>query len=487
MVVIAVLAAAVLAGAASGASGSATLPPIRHVWIIVLENENGATSFGASSPAPYLARTLPAMGQYLPNYYGIGHASNDNYIAMISGEGPNPQNQADCQIFDDFEPGLEGPNGQAIGSGCVYPSWVLTVANQLNGAGYTWKAYEEDMGDTPSRESMTCGHPKVGSVDGTQEATASDMYATRHDPFVYFDSIIDSPICNQDVVNFDQLAGDLKSVATTPNYSFITPNLCDDGHDSPCANGQPGGLTSANAFLARTVPEILASPAFQENGLLIVTFDESGNDDSSCCGEAADTQAANGSNTPNASGDDGVGNGGGVIGAVLVSPYIEAGSVNQTAYNHYSMLGSIENLFGLQRLGFAGVAGLPTFGADVFGRTTPAPPTGSLSAAPTGSTGAAGSAGRCTGKAPLGHGALAKGTLIGDALLVSYGKRPALLLGLEAAAKVAITVRVHGRSEKLRSFAGRSCKAYSIWLPRGSARVTVVASIAGAHETRSLG
>ncbi|MGD0198263.1 MAG: hypothetical protein ABSC56_10220 [Solirubrobacteraceae bacterium] len=164
--------------------GAGGLPPIRHVWIIVLENENASTTFGAGSQAPYLAQTLPAMGQYLPNYYGIGHDSNDNYIAMISGQGPNPQTQADCQDYDDFEPGTEGPNGQAIGSGCIYPSWVATIAGQLSSAGYTWKAYEQDMGNTPSRESATCGHPTVGSIDGTQEATAADQYATRHDPFV---------------------------------------------------------------------------------------------------------------------------------------------------------------------------------------------------------------------------------------------------------------------------------------------------------------
>ena len=68
-----------------------------------------------------------------------------------------------------------------------------TLANQLNADGLTWKGYEEDMGNIPTRESATCGHPTVGGSDGTSTAVAGDGYASRHDPFVYFHSIIDTP------------------------------------------------------------------------------------------------------------------------------------------------------------------------------------------------------------------------------------------------------------------------------------------------------
>jgi hypothetical protein len=473
-----ILALAGLVGAATAASGSAsagsTLPPIRHVWIIVLENENSTTSFGSGSPAPYLAQTLTSYGQYLPNYYGIGHASNDNYIAMISGQGPNPQNQADCQLFDNFEPGTAGPNGQAIGSGCVYPSSVQTIAGQLDSAGLTWKAYEEDMGNTPSREPATCAHPALGTMDGTQTASAADQYATRHDPFVYFHSIIDSPVCNADVVNFDQLAGDLRSVATTPNYSFITPNLCDDGHDSPCANGQPGGLVSANAFLERTVPEILHSPAFQQNGLLIVTFDESASGTGSCCGESADAEAANGSNTPNPSGDEGTGDGGGQVGAVLVSPYIKPGTVNDTAYNHYSLLGSIEDLFGLPRLGFAGVAGLPTFGSDVFDRSSPV--------APPGSTGASGA----TGAGGSGCVASASGSFFASTRLTARGRRETLVLTLRRAARIRISARIGARVRTIHAFRAAACVRYSLSVPVDARALTIRAIGAHARQQRTL-
>ena len=110
-----------------------------------------------------------------------------------------------------------------------------------------------------------CGHAAIGAIDYTNSAAAKDQYADKHNPFVYFHSIIDDPdYCGQHVVSLDQLVSDLRDVRTTPNFAFITPNLCNDGHDAPCINGEPGGLISADAFLRVWVPRILASPAFRQ-------------------------------------------------------------------------------------------------------------------------------------------------------------------------------------------------------------------------------
>jgi phosphatidylinositol-3-phosphatase len=125
------------------------LPPVRHVFVIMLENENYATTFGDPSAAPYLASTLPKDGALLSDYYATGHESNDNYISIVSGQPPNPQNQADCQIFDDFVGAVLLSNGVESGTGCVYPSDVPNVGTQLSTAGLNWKAYEEDMGERP--------------------------------------------------------------------------------------------------------------------------------------------------------------------------------------------------------------------------------------------------------------------------------------------------------------------------------------------------
>ena len=90
------------------------------------------------------------------------------------------------------------------GSGCVYPPLVKTLPDQLDAAGLTWKAYMEDMGNDPAREPASCGHVPLGQRDITQVAQPHDQYAARHDPFVYFHSIIDDQQrCDAHVVNLE--------------------------------------------------------------------------------------------------------------------------------------------------------------------------------------------------------------------------------------------------------------------------------------------
>ena len=362
------------------------LPPIRHVFVIVLENEGYAATFGNPAADPYLATTLTAQGATLTDYYGIGHASNGNYIALVSGQAPNPSNQSDCQVFADFPTGTSiAPGGQIDGSGCVFPSKVKTVADQLDTAHLTWKGYMESMGNIASRESAVCGHPELGSVDHTQRAVHGDAYATRHNPFVYFHSIIDNAaLCNSRVVPLGSpsgtlpstapagttgLATDLASVVTTPNLSFITPDLCSDGHDAPCTNraGAPTSGANTDAFLSTWVPKIVHSPAFAKDGLLIVTFDEADlfgptADASACCNEVAGPASPR----PGVTGP-----GGGKTGTLLLSPFIRPGTVSTVLYNHYSTLATIEDLFGLAKLGQAATTGA-SFGSDIFASRTTA-------------------------------------------------------------------------------------------------------------------
>jgi hypothetical protein len=395
---------------------------INHIFVIEFENEGYNITFSPISPARYLNTTLRQDGELLENYDAIGHNSLDNYIAQVSGQAPTEDTQADCAdngfAFANVEPGTPDPDkavnpGQVDGEGCVYPSSVQTIANQLD-AKYppnktthvaSWRAYEQDMGNTPSRDGGTadpsggtdCGHPAVGATDTAEVATATDQYTTRHNPFVWFHSIIDNTaLCDANVVPLGPLAAngtpspsghlarDLRSLKTTPRFAFITPNLCNDGHDNPCAGPdsvgtQTGGLVGADDFLRTWVPMIAKSPAYQSGQLLIVvTFDESdvdgGGATQSCCGEAS------GPNThaPGDAGEttDAQAPGGGQIGALLLnSKYIVPGSTDTTGvYNHYSALRSYEDLLGLTKggtdgeghLGFAAAKGLVPFGADVF-------------------------------------------------------------------------------------------------------------------------
>jgi hypothetical protein len=350
------------ARAANPASGLAAepLPSTRphHVFIVVLENEGFETTFGKDSDAPYLSNELTSKGELLTQYFAIGHFSLDNYLAMVSGQAPTKETQADCFKYLDFAPpdAALDHDGQVHGSGCVYPATVLTIANQLEAKGLTWRGYMEDMG-------RNCEHPGLGLDDDHIHAQPGDQYATRHDPFVYFHSIIDNPTCEKHVVPLTALTMDLKTVATTPNLAFITPNLCNDGHDGASAICAGGHLKSADRFLRQFVPTILESPAYRQDGMLLITFDEAEighkgrriipekTDATACCNEPS------GPNTPL---PGQAGPGGGRIGAIILSRYVKPGSRNDTPYNHYGLLRGLEDLFGLGHLGYANLPG-PSF------------------------------------------------------------------------------------------------------------------------------
>ena len=329
------------------------VPPVRHVFVINLENENYEDTWRWDhGKAPYLARTLRSKGALLNYYYGTAHNSLPNYLAQISGQGPNEQTQGDCQTFSDFvSTGTEEP-GQVRGSGCVYPASVSTLPRQLTSRRLVWRGYLQGIG-------RTCQHPQLGAVDDTQKASATHAYATRHNPFVYFHAIIDDPAyCARHVTNLTRLTHDLRHVGWTPNLVYITPDLCNDGHDSPCADGRVGGLPTVDHWMKHWVPLILASKAFRQDGMLVITSDESEGPQSSeaCCGEDASTNAPKPGIT---------GPGGGRVGALVISRWTEPGTWSTTPYNHYSLLASIRQDFGLPPLGYAATT-TATFGHDVF-------------------------------------------------------------------------------------------------------------------------
>ena len=387
---------------------------INNILVIELENEDASSTFGAGSPATYLNDTLVPQGELLDNYYAIGHVSLDNYIAEVSGQAPTPQTAADCfGSYTNVSPGTNDPNastepGQVDGTGCVYPTQVQTIANQLDAVQppnpttnvASWREYAEDMGNVPSRDGgvtdqlggTDCAHPAINGTDNTEIAQAGDQYTDRHNPFIYFHSIIDNTAeCDANVVPLGtvavgtpstvngvslpdtftgHLANDLSSVSTTPKFGFITPNLCDDGHDATCAGtnivgGKTGGLAGADLWLQHYMPLIMASPAYQSGQMLVVITSDEGalTDSSPCCGEQSG---------PN---DSSI-TGGGRVGALLLNNrYIAPGTVDTTGYyNHYSALRSYEDLLGLVsggadgegHLGFAAAAGLTPFGQDVF-------------------------------------------------------------------------------------------------------------------------
>jgi hypothetical protein len=373
---------------------------LRHIFVIILENQAEDNTFGVKMPVPYLSQTASAQGAFLPNYYGTSHYSLGNYVTLLGGQSVTLLNQNDCPTYSPIVGGVvSGSYGQIQGVGCVYPSTTQDLADQLVSAKFTYKGYMEDMGNVAARESATCGQPTATGVDDTQTALPAtagmpaDQYAARHNPFVYYMSTI-STTCSTNVVPLTMatLAKDLSSVSTTANFTWITPNLCNDGHDVPCkAPGAAGNTNSdysnENAFLSQYVPLIVRSPAFQQDGLLMITFDESSPaanttvgtdttyDGSSCCNESSETDPNTA--TPGQPGEatlqgitfSGGGSGGGQTGTLLISPFIKPGTVSSVNYNHYATLHTFEDEFALPYLGFAGFPGTTPFGSDIFGTT----------------------------------------------------------------------------------------------------------------------
>lgn len=432
------------------------------------ESENVTFGGCPASPPPgnanYLNCTLLKQGELIQNYYATSHVSLGNYIAEVSGQETNPTLNSDCidaaslasppvvGQFTNVTPGTDADTtanpqyaGQVLGNGCVLPkrTWTShgaeTIGDQLDRAypwnddyHVPWREYAEDMGNDISRDFGTpdplggtdCAHPVIGTPDLTNAAQGSpivDQYADRHAPFVYFHSVIDDQaLCNRHVVplgsvlvgtngSADVFSGhlyeDLQRIETTPKFMFVTPNLCDDGHDATCAGvnvegGKTGGLTGANLWLAHWIPMIMASPAYQSGKLLlVVTIDESGSDTgtgANACPNAVQSTCLSptGPNLRNPGWSPLLGlffppgtyptsdppaytfPGGGQIGTVLLNKrLIVPGTVNTTGYyNHYSALRSYEDLLGLTEggddghghLGYAGTAGMLPFGKDVF-------------------------------------------------------------------------------------------------------------------------
>ena len=417
----------------SGASGTGTtpstgyggLPPVKHVFMIVLSDRGFAKSFGAGASAGYLGGPLRRQGELVQNYYAVAGAPLANEIALVSGQGPTAQTASDCPVVSRVRPGSKGPRGQIIGAGCVYPPAAHTLPGQLTNAGHTWKAYVQGVSTSSA---TACKVPKVGSQE-PQTARTSTSYLAWRNPFVYFRSLTSGGACRSHEVGFGQLQTDLNSDATTPSLVYIVPSPCDDGSVAPCKPHTSPGLAGANRFLKSVVPEIKKSAAYQDGGMIAITFDQAPQtgpnaDPSACCGPASfpnlrtlttppalppaamgpggtsttdttttDTTTTDTTTTDTTSTTDSTSTtgstttttpttttptgpsagqitptgGGGQVGLLLISQYVKPNSTDVIDYfNHFSLLASIEKLFGLHTLGYAGAPGLTAFGIGVF-------------------------------------------------------------------------------------------------------------------------
>lgn len=329
---------------APGPAPASLLAQIQHVWVIALSGNSFGAAQAASSSAPYLVKQLIPQGTLLTHYSLVASGASANDVALLSGQEPNPETEKGCPTYAALTPATLDSKGLASGSGCVYPAGARTLADQATEAALTWRAYVQDMASTgsdtqSSGSEPTCRHPALGAAEpaATSLSPGSDYQFARN-PFVLFDSLIESQACAKDDVDLSQLSADLADSSQTPNLSWIVPAACDDGATASCGSGVQTGLAGTDAFLKQVVPEITATADYKQHGLILIAFDS----------DATSSQ----------------------VGALVISPFVNADKRNEEAFNTYSLLKSLERLFGVPLLGNAADQGVSELNTAVYRSAT---------------------------------------------------------------------------------------------------------------------
>jgi hypothetical protein len=260
----------------------AATPAPGTIFTIVMENHDYAEVVGSPN-APYINSLIQQYG-LATNYMDSDvHPSLPNYLTMISGA---PQ---------------YGGGSDKLPTQSPFPVAAQNLGSQLEAAHIPWRSYQESMG-TPCKLS------------------ASGNYAPKHDPFLYFTDMQASSLCPSRNVDYSQFASDLAS--GTYRYMWITPNLLDDGHNPQAS--PVTGLKQSDQWASTEIPKILASAAFQNNGVLFLTWDEAE-------GRGTDSKDQ--------------------IPMIVITPHpAHPGFTSSKAYSHRSYLATVEDLLGLQRL-----------------------------------------------------------------------------------------------------------------------------------------
>jgi phosphatidylinositol-3-phosphatase len=321
------------------------LPEVKHVFLIVLGENGYEETFGEKAQSQYLGKELPAQGEVLENYFAVTTGELANEIAMVSGQGPTPETAANCATYTDVTPGTESTEGQVEGNGCVYSSATETLPAQLAEKGLTWRAYVEEG------EASEAASP----------SESGGCYVTWRNPFAYFHSIVDAGECGEADPGLARLAEDLTlKPEKFPTLAYVSP-----------APPTPENPAASEEALKAIVPSIESSFAYKDGGLIVIASAQAPQegedaDSSACCIAPAYPNLPAPANEEPATGPVRQTGGGGRVGAVLISPFIEAGTTSETYFNHFSLLATIEELFGLGKIGYAAEPAIAGFDESIF-------------------------------------------------------------------------------------------------------------------------
>jgi phosphatidylinositol-3-phosphatase len=371
-------------------SGEGELPEVKHAFLIVLGEGGYDETFGAAAGAPYLSRVLPKKGELIPNYYGVTSGVLANEIALLSGQGPTPETAANCPSYTAIAPGTVSVFAEQVeGNGCVYGKEVESLPTQLSAANVTWRAYVQDMENGGAvGQPFRCRKPALGGPDWSPTPSPGDQYVTWRNPVVYFGAIAEGEECEKHDVGFELLSKDLSAKKKTPTLSLIFPNACHSGGEYECEPGAPKGAQGVAEELKTLVPAIMASPAYEEGGLIMITSAQAPQvgehlDQKSCClvPEYPNLPAVAGATpvpvesesttgtTPTKYTEESVleTGGGGKVGLLMISPFVEPGKVEETEYaNHFTLLKTLETMLGVEPIGYAAEEEVPTLSPELF-------------------------------------------------------------------------------------------------------------------------
>ena len=281
----------------------AQIPKSNHVVVVLEENHSYSSVIGSAS-MPYL-NSLASQNGLATQYFANTHPSIGNYFMLTTG-----------QVVT---------NNDALNSTVN----VDNIVRHLLTAGKTWKSYAESL-------------PSVGY-------TGNDVYPyfRHHNPLSYFSDVVNSSVQKLNLVPFTEFSTDLAN-NQLPNFSFVMPNVNHDAHDCPtgptgCTDAQK--LAAADSWLKTNIAPLLANPTFQQDGILMIVFDES-----------VDADTAHG---------------GGHIAAVMVGPHVKKGFQSTVLYQHQNILRTALDVLGVTT--YPGAASTAVDMADLFSVAAPSP------------------------------------------------------------------------------------------------------------------
>lgn len=243
------------------ATDPGTTAKYKHVFLIVLASTDLTALARDATAAPYLAGTLAKSGTLLTGHRAVARGALANRIALVSGQGPTPQTLADCTAPAPVAPADALPDGQTGGDGCTYGFETGTLADQLTGAGRSWRAYVEERHPEHPQGALDDTPPEGAGAGSGAAGCSAGAVPSRRNPFLWFQGLREARDCAQRNASLDQLARDLRDPDTTPALAFVTSDA-------------QAGSVDADAFLERVVPQIQNSLAYADGGLIVVTSDQ---------------------------------------------------------------------------------------------------------------------------------------------------------------------------------------------------------------------